>query len=377
MLTNDAPLLHTAVQTAGLRWPEPPPGVSRKGGAGPSDHHAITIDGTTIMVPIYTSSAADSPFWVKSTGKTSAILMHNDEEKAIISLPNRPRFYDRSTADGIPYWKIATLHSDNVLATTLLQNCIRYLDEATSCQFCSIGQSLANGSTIARKSPEQLAEVAAAAVELDRVEQLVMTTGTPATSDRGTSLLVDAAAAVHTRVPHLPIQAQCEPPNDDVWFHRLADAGVVTLGMHLEAVTESVRQKIMPGKAEIPLKRYFEAFAAAVNVFGRGQVSTYVLAGLGDTPDNIVAIAEKLVSIGVYPFVVPFVPISGTPLAEHPAPSAEFMHALQSRLAPVVRLGGLSADSQKAGCGKCGACSTMRNYEGDLEPAAPKERIEC
>ena len=52
--------------------------------------------------------------------------------------------------------------------------------------------------------------------------------------------------------------------------------------MHLEAVTDEVRARVMPGKAQVPLERYFAAFAAAVPVFGRGQVSTYILAGLGD-----------------------------------------------------------------------------------------------
>ncbi len=55
-------------------------------------------------------------------------------------------------------------------------------------------------------------------------------------------------------------------------------------------------------------------------VFGRGQVSTYILAGLGDAPEAILAMAERLVGMGVYPFVVPFVPISGTPLESHSAP---------------------------------------------------------
>ncbi len=36
------------------------------------------------------------------------------------------------------------------------------------------------------------------------------------------------------------------------------------------------------GKAEVPVAVYLEGFAAAVAVFGRGQVSSYVLAGLGD-----------------------------------------------------------------------------------------------
>lgn len=363
MISTASPPLLTALQSSGLRWPEPPPGISRKGGAGPSDHQAITINGQTIMVPIHTDHAAESPFWAKATGSSSAILMHEDEERAIISLPKRPAFYDKSTADGIPYWKIATLHSDKVLATTLLQDCIRFQNRDTSCQFCAIGQSLAAGRTIARKSPEQLAEVARAAVDLDGIEQLIMTTGTPASKDRGASLLTAAAQAVHAVVPELPIQAQCEPPDQDHWFERLAAAGVVNIGMHLEAVTDAVRHDIMPGKAEVPLSRYMSAFKAAVQVFGRGQVNTYILAGLGDSPDDIVAMAEQLVDIGVYPFVVPFIPIVGTPLQHHPSPDADFMHELHSRLGPIVSNGGLSSESQKAGCGKCGACSTMRNYE--------------
>ena len=93
----------------------------------------------------------------------------------------------------------------------------------------------------------------------------------------------------------------------------------------------------MPGKAQVPVERYFDAFAAAVPVFGRGQVSTYILAGLGDTPDAILAICEKLIALGVYPFVVPFVPISGTPLESHPAPSPAFMHAILGRWRAMLR----------------------------------------
>ena len=117
----------------------------------------------------------------------------------------------------------------------------------------------------------------------------------------------------------LPIQAQCEPPDDDAWFQRMRDAGVDSLGMHLEAVTPDVRKRVMPGKAEVPVARYLSAFAAAVPVFGRGQVSTYILAGLGDTPRRRSSrYASSLIALGVYPFVVPLVPISGTPLEARP-----------------------------------------------------------
>jgi radical SAM protein (TIGR04043 family) len=352
------------LQTHGLQWIAPNTGVSgRKGGAGPSDHQAVTIEGTTVMVPIYTEAAARSPYSVRFDPATEQPVLHlNDRTIAPISFPEPPQFYSLKTADGIPYWQIALLHSRDVLATTVLQTCMRYHDRATSCQFCAIGQSLEAGKTIARKTPAQLAEVAAAAVRLDGIRQMVMTTGTPNTGDRGAAYLSECAAAVKASVD-LPIQAQCEPPDDFIWFDRLRTAGVDSLGMHLEAVDPQVRNRVMPGKASVSLDYYFEAFAAAVKVFGWGQVSTYVLAGLGDSLETLVETSERLIALGVYPFVVPFVPITGTPLANHPAPNSQFMFDLYRQVAEKLQRAGMSSAEIKAGCAKCGACSALSTFE--------------
>jgi len=244
----------------------------------------------------------------------------------------------------------------------VLQTCIRYGNSDTSCQFCAIGQSLTADRTIARKTPEQLAEVAEAAVRLDGVKHLVMTTGTPNTTDRGAAYLTECARAVKARV-NLPIQAQCEPPDDFIWFDRLKAAGVDSLGMHLEAVDPAVRARIMPGKATVPLTYYYEAFAAAVPVFGWGQVSTYLLAGLGDSLETLLTACDRLIQIGVYPFVVPFVPITGTPLANHPAPGSDFMYALYEQVGRQLKQAGMTSESIKAGCAKCGACSALSTFE--------------
>ena len=345
-----------------MRWLDRAgPGLARAGGAGPSDHKAVTIGDQTVMVPILNHASARSPYTAEVKGDY-ALLLKSGEPIAEMAFPKKPRFYERSTAEGVPYWKIATLHGRDVLATTVLQTCTRYGNRATSCQFCAIGQSLAAKSTIAEKTPSQLAEVAHAAVELDGVRHMVMTTGTPHTDDRGARVLSDAARAVRT-VVDLPIQAQCEPPADFAWFSRLSEAGVDSLGLHLEAVTEEVRQRIIPGKAEVKVSVYLEAFAAAVAVFGRGQVSSYVLAGLGDSREAIVDMCGKMIALGVYPFVVPFVPIAGTPLAHHPTPEPGFMASLLSDVASMLAGAELNSSQIKAGCGRCGACSSLKARE--------------
>lgn len=353
------------LQTRGLRLTRPDQRhVSRRGGAGPTDHQAMTIGDTTVMVPVFTETAMHSPF-VLDSEKGQQLLQETAEgliPLADVSFASDPAFYRLSTADGIPYQQIATLHGRDVLATTVLQTCIRYQSRRKTCQFCSIGQSLSAGRTIERKTPEQLAEVAKAAVELDGIKHMVMTTGTPGTSDRGAAILAESVAAVKAAVD-LPIQVQCEPPDDDAWFTRLKDAGADAIGMHLEAVTEPVRQRIMPGKASVPVNEYMRAFKVAVEVFGRGQVSTYILAGLGDSAEDILKICDELTAIGVYPFVVPFVPVRGTPMEDHTPPTAEFMDSILRPLAARLRETGLLAEDIKAGCGRCGACSSLASYE--------------
>jgi radical SAM protein (TIGR04043 family) len=359
-----SPELISELQSFGLRWIDASgPGLSRAGGAGPSDHKAVTIAGQTVMVPIFTHASNLSPYSADvEQGGTAATLCRDGLPVAELVFPRTPRFYERTTAEGIPYWKIARLHAADVLATTVLQTCIRYGRRETSCQFCAIGQSLASRSTIAEKTPAQLAEVVAAAVELDSIKHVVLTTGTPHSDDRGAKVLAEAARAIKERVA-IPIQAQCEPPSDLLWFEHMAAAGIDSLGLHLEAVTEEVRRRIMPGKAEVPLAVYFQAFARAVAVFGRGQVSTYILAGLGDSREAILQACRELVALGVYPFVVPFVPIAGTPLEDHPAPSAAFLESVLGGVAGLLADGGMRSADIKAGCGRCGACSSLRARE--------------
>ena len=341
----------------------------RRGGAGPSDHRALTIDGTTVMVPVYNAAAQDSPYRLQSGDGGSVALADRDGTAlTAVQPPPDPAFYGLHTAEGIPYRAIALLHGRDVLATTLLQTCIRFRDRRDSCQFCAIEQSLDDGRTLVRKTPEQVAEVAEAAVRLDGVRQLVLTTGTPNSDDRGARIMADPARAVKRRVA-LPIQAQCEPPEDPLWYVRMKEAGVDSLGMHLEVVEPEVRRRVLPGKSELGLERYYEAFAQAVAVFGRGQVSTYLLAGLGDSAEALIACSERLIGLGVYPFVVPFVPIAGTPLEGHPAPSTDFMVAIYSAVAERLHASDLRREAMAAGCAKCGACSALSLFEDAAGPA--------
>lgn len=328
--------------------------LRRPGGAGPSADGHVLVDGRRTTIPI----VADSPYTLRD-GR----LLHDGTDMGVeVTTIARPRFYDLTTADGVRYEQLARLHGSDVLATTVVQTCVRYA-EADRCRFCAIEQSLRSGATTAVKTPEQLAEVAAAAVRLDGVRQLVMTTGTSNGRDRGARHLARCVRAVKAAVPGLAIQVQCEPPAPDdlAAVAELRDAGADAIGIHVESLDDDVRLRWMPSKGAVPLAQYWAAWDEAVRLFGPNTVSTYLLVGLGEDADELVEGAAELIRRGVYPFVVPYRPIPGT-LAHadgHPAPTGAQLASVTERVAALLRAAGMRGADQAAGCAACGACSAL------------------
>lgn len=123
----------------------------------------------------------------------------------------------------------------------------------------------------------------------------------------------------------------------------------------------------MPGKATVPLTAYRAAWAEAVRLFGRNRVSTYLLVGLGEDPDELVSGAAELIEMGVYPFVVPFRPLPGTLAVDADgatAPPTALVAEVTARVAAVLRQHGMRGSDQKAGCAACGACGVLQNAGG-------------
>src|SRR5512132_4080252 len=90
------------LQARGLRVEVPL--ERRQGGAGPSDSGMLWVGGFPVTVPTDNAVAAGSPYVLKAEDSGYAIF-RGRERLAAASTQKRPRFYDLSTADGIPYWK--------------------------------------------------------------------------------------------------------------------------------------------------------------------------------------------------------------------------------------------------------------------------------
>jgi radical SAM protein (TIGR04043 family) len=334
----------------------------RKGGAGPSDGRIIVIEGSYFFVPTMNKRIEKSPYSIKGeNGKI--ILTKNGKDLIPISFQDTPKFYAFKTPDNIPFPKIALLHGSDCLATTVFQKCIRW-NPKDRCKFCGIELSLLNDNTIPIKRPDQLAMVAETAKDLDNINHITLTTGTINREDKGTLYLGKCASSIKKKV-ELPIHAQFEPPNDLEILKYLRDMGVDSIGIHLESFDEKVRKNITPGKAEIPISRYFETFEKGIEIFGRNQVSSFIIVGLGESPESIIDGSKKLIDMGVYPFILPLRPLLNSLMEREEIPDPYIMMEIYGEIGKYMN-GRLNSKRSKAGCVRCRACSPLPLYEDSL-----------
>lgn len=326
----------------------------RSGGAGPTDVGMLWVEG----VPVTAGSRVDgdpSPYVLRAEDAGYGIY-RDGVRLASATAERRPRFYDLSTSDGIPYSKIALLHLDS-LASTVVQHCT-YWGNDDQCTFCGIGLSLEAGSTIARKSPEQLAEVAVAARDLDGAVDATLTTGSTRGADRGALYVARCGEAVK-QASGLPVEVQFEPPDDLDVIDEVAAMGIDSVGIHVETFDPAVLARVAPGKARTGVEAYFDAWERAVAAFGEGQVSTYVILGMGEDPDVIIDGCKRAVDMGVYPFVVPLRPVAGSLMADWQPPDRAYTAKIYRKVLAHMTLRGMGTSVSKAGCARCQACSGL------------------
>jgi radical SAM protein (TIGR04043 family) len=348
------------LQSLGVRVVDESPDAmpARRGGAGPSDALFLWVRGLPLTVPTHAAFVAGSPYTLRVHGGR-ATLYRDDDQVGPVRLPRRPRIYDMHTADGVPYWKIALLHLDSI-ASTVVQKCI-YWGTHEQCAFCGI--ELTRGEqTIPVKTPAQLAEVCTAARDLDHAVDVTLTTGSLNRRDRGAIYISRCAAAIKEACG-LPIQVQFEPPDDLRVLDEVARAGVDAVGIHSETFDPEVLARVAPGKARCGIEGYFACWERAVDVFGRGSVTTYVLLGMGERPELIVEGCRRAVAMGVYPFVVPLRPVPGTLMGDASAPDPAYVAGIYREVSAMIADAGLDHVQAKAGCARCQACSGLSAWE--------------
>lgn len=334
----------------------------RKGGAGPLGGRYFLFENRAIVNAALWDDPQKSNFVIKENidGYFEIYDNQNKIEHSKLKLVQNPHFYDPEykTSDGIPMKKIALVHGIDCLSSTIYQKCV-YQGCGEGCKFCGIELSLENDSTIEEKNYTQMSEVIAAAKEEGRCNHMTLTSGTDETIDKGAKRYIELLKGVKNNYPNLPLHVQIEPLDDMSYIDELKNAGADTIGIHLEVLDQNIRNVITPGKSRITFKLYEKNWKHALEVFGNNQVSSYVLTGFGETPDEFISGVEKVISLGVVPYITPARPIPGT--KELHTTNSNIMVDIYGKAAKLMKDYGVNPLKSKAGCVRCGGCSSIND----------------
>ncbi|RDE14637.1 MAG: radical SAM protein [Candidatus Thorarchaeota archaeon] len=361
MNAEDLLRLKVRLLTEGVILPEGE-STGRRGGAGPVGSRYFTLpNGCPCGIPVRQGRFAER-FGSRPLvpTKNPAIWLHDGA--AHLKAVQRPKFYDLSTADGIPYQKLALLHGNGTLATTVYQSC-RYWNKGEQCKFCTIPLSHSAGDTVLEKTPDQIAEVVDAAEREGVITSVLLTTGTPSGSDMGCERLIGIVKRIH-ELSTIPVGVQFEPSVDETLILRLADAGAKAVGIHIESADESIREKICPGKfKQGSPELYRKSWECALSQFARGNVSTFILHGLGEDIETTLGLVRETSEMGVMPVVTPVRPAPGSQLADF---TPDYVGNLEETMAFYMRVGEilqrhhLNPKKTAAGCHRCGGCTPIQ-----------------
>jgi radical SAM protein (TIGR04043 family) len=333
----------------------------RKGGAGPSGgkYFIFEDDITLVNVALWnTPGKSDLVLKENKNGYFEIYDSTNEKNFGKLKLVQNPRFYgpEFKTSDGIEMKKIALVHGTDCLSSTIYQKC-KYWACGEACTFCGIEYSLQNDATILEKSAKQMSEVMTAAKSEGRCNHMTLTSGTDKDDDKGAKRYIKFLEEVKNDHPDVPIHVQIEALENVEYIDKLKEAGADTIGIHLEVLDENLRSKITPGKFHMSYKLYEKNWKQAIDVFGKNQVSSYILTGFGESINDFIERVENIVSIGVIPYITPARSIAG----KKNLPFTDFKELLEVYLksAELMKDYGVNPLDNLAGCVRCGDCSAI------------------
>jgi biotin synthase len=119
----------------------------------------------------------------------------------------------------------------------------------------------------------------------------------------------------------VPVSLSCQPVNTKT-MKKLKTAGVERIGIPLDAANEEIFDKVKGKHINGPYdwNKQLQILEKAVKIFGKRNVTTHLIVGLGETEEEMIRMIQRCIDMGVYPGLFAFTPISGTTLESSAPP---------------------------------------------------------
>jgi len=117
----------------------------------------------------------------------------------------------------------------------------------------------------------------------------------------------------------IPISVSIFPVPEDV-LRELKRAGVNQVVIPLDAVTKEIFEEIKGKKAHSSYRweTHLKALSDAANIFGKGNVGTHLIIGLGETEEEAAYLIQMLTYMGVYPALFAYTQVPGSQMKRDP-----------------------------------------------------------
>ena len=337
--------------------------------------HALNLP-HGFFLPLYLD--ARSPFTLKRERGT--LYLYLEELRLFpVEFERRPSYYTRTTSTGVPMANIGPYRLQRQLLIEYNAYC-KYFSDGAPCLFCGIiGEKPLyhghyQGFFIA--SPQEIAEVAQAAYEDEGCSEMQITGGV-LTDRMEVPYILEVGRAVRDRLGVATIpsgQAVLVPP-DRGQMEELKEAGWQGVAFNLEVWDPRLWPGIVPGKAAtLAREGWLEALEHAVQLFGKGNVASVLVAGLEPKATHWAGV-EWLAQRGIYGVPIPWTPTPGSPLEGHQTPTAAWHLELAARDLDIWEKYDLDPDRHSSGGLHYRDMATMRRHLAEARAQRPSDDL--
>jgi radical SAM protein (TIGR04043 family) len=316
------------------------------------------------LIPVFIVNGkytSKSPFhMIKNNSKYE--VWEGNEKYTEVKLIPRPGFYDHFTSDGIPMFNVGVIVAPGHMRSVVSQNCF-YYEIGKPCKFCAVRYWW---NSKIQKTPKQIYEAIVSGFEENVIKHVSLTTATLNTTGKGLEGLVETAKLISSRI-EIPIMFEFEPITDlSLLVSLLQEAkktGVTTVFCNIECFDKHIREEVMPAKGKLEIATYIKTWEKCLDVFGKNEVYTVVVVGIGEDDNSILQGIEMAASNGVITFLVPHSPAVGAIFEDMDPPDYERMLHLYENAVHIYQKYGLDLWASQAGCARGGAFSAIKEVD--------------
>lgn len=255
-------------------------------------------NGLVINAPFKTEFSELSPYHIEYSG-SSYVLMYNDKLLTKISFDVVDNNSQKIATNGTIYHNVAFLATDRLRIHHQFR-CI-FKEQKKGCKFCNIKLKEGDFSVF------DIFEIIDFYLQNVKFNHFLIGGGS-GSEIKESQNIIDIAKHIRKQSAK-PIYAMCLPPKDVSVLYDYKNAGIDEIGFNIECFNRKIARNLMPGKGEIPISQYENAFRKAVSIWNsKGNVRSMMVLGL-EPLDSFYNGVKWLCSLGVMPIISIFRPM--------------------------------------------------------------------